>query len=162
MEPILAPCVRVADTGTLRGRGVYAERDYAAGEVIETSPVLLIDADFERLPIALRRSVFAWPGTPGTVHALALGYGSLYNGGNPANVRYERDGHRRVIRFIAARDVARGEELTINYSAPDGAAASEANDWFVEHGVAPELDVQGPPAGTSAPRAELPAVRGSE
>lgn len=137
--PIESPGVRVEDTGTARGRGVFAARDYRSGELVETSPVVLLDAPFEALPAALQRMVFAWPAGEGRggAQALALGYGSLYNGANPACLRFERDPALGVIRFVAARDIACGEELTINYSAADGGPASGADEWFAEHGIAP-------------------------
>jgi hypothetical protein len=59
-----------------------------------------------------------------------LGYGSLYNGANPANLRYELDRAGQAISFIAACSIAKGEELTINYSAEDGSAASTSDRWF--------------------------------
>lgn len=56
----------------------------------------------------------------GSAHAVALGYGSLFNHDNPASLRYEADPGNLSLRFIATRDIAAGEELTINYNAPQG------------------------------------------
>jgi hypothetical protein len=137
MSGIVAPDVRVQDTGSARGRGVFAERGFRAGELVETSPVVVIETAFEQLPLDLQRMLFSWPGSgnPGGVHALALGYGRLYNGANPACLRFVRDAAAGVIRFFAARDIAEGEELTINYSAADGAPATLADEWFAEHEI---------------------------
>lgn len=139
MNGIRAPAVRVEDTGTARGLGVFAEQDFRAGDLIESSPVIVIESVFGQLPLDLQRMLFSWPrsGDRGTAQALALGYGSLYNGANPACMRFERDPAAGLIRFVAARDIARGEELTINYSAADGAPTTPANEWFVEHGIPP-------------------------
>lgn len=136
------PPIYVCDTGTPRGRGVFAGQDIGAGELIEASPVVVIDTPFEQLPIVLRRMVFSWCAGNGSqeAHALALGYGSLYNGANPANVRFERDVGQLLVRFVAARDIARGEELTINYSAGDGSVASKDDAWFAEHGIRTSFD----------------------
>jgi hypothetical protein len=131
------PALCIRDSGTARGRGVFAGRAFRAGELVEASPVVVLDAPFDALPPALRRMVFAWPGS--SRHALALGYGSLYNGANPANLRFERDTVHGAIRFFAVRDIAVGEELTINYSAPDGREASPHDDWFVDHGIRPDF-----------------------
>ena len=50
----------------------------------------------------------SWP-TPRSSHCPALGYGSLYNHGNPANMRYEGDDEAKVLRFVAIRAIAAGE-----------------------------------------------------
>jgi uncharacterized protein len=73
-------------------------------------------------------------GTAAT-QALALGYGSLYNHSNPSNMRYETDGESLSIRFITVREIEADEELTINYNADGGAAASEDEWWFEEKGI---------------------------
>jgi len=137
MSGVVPPQVRIEDTGSARGRGVFADRDFRAGEIVETSPVVIVETAVEALPIELQRMLFAWPGKSGagSVHALALGYGSLYNGANPASLRFERDPGAGVIRFVAARDIVKGEELTINYSAADGDAVTTADEWFAEHEV---------------------------
>jgi hypothetical protein len=66
--------------------------------------------------------------------ALALGYGSLYNSANPANLRYEADASQQVLRFIAHRDIRADEELTINYDG-DGGAEWQDHNWFVENSI---------------------------
>lgn len=127
----------VADTGTAKGRGVFAARDFTAGEVVELAPVVLFDSSFGNLPSQIRELLFNWAylAESSTAHGLALGYGSLYNHANPANLRYEADPVNRVLRFIAARHVAAGEELTINYNATGGGNQSEQGTWFACHGV---------------------------
>ena len=42
-----------------------------------------------------------------------------------------------VIRFIAARAIAAGEELTINYSAAGGGTTSATDAWFDRMKVKP-------------------------
>ena len=126
----------VADTGTRKGRGVFATRSHAAGEIVETCPVILFNATFVEIPIEVRRILFNWGVLARTrqSHCLALGYGSLYNHGNPANMRYEGDDEAKVLRFVAIRPIASGEELTVNYSAEGGGHESEDNDWFSKMG----------------------------
>jgi hypothetical protein len=127
----------VAHTGTPKGRGVYSARAYAAGDVVELAPVILFDGKFKAIPAEVRELLFNWSALAGAqvAHGLALGYGSLYNHDNPANLRYEADEPRRVLRFIAARDVAAGEELTINYNDARGVHAEEGDTWFAKHGI---------------------------
>jgi hypothetical protein len=139
---ILAPDVQIRQTGTPRGRGVFAARDFRIDELVETSPVVILASHFESLPLALQRMVYAWPRADESpcAQAIALGYGSLYNGANPANLRYERDlGHARI-HFFAARAITSGEELTINYSAGDGSPTTHHDGWFTDHGIAPSFD----------------------
>lgn len=129
---IAAPSICVRDTGTAKGRGVFALRHFEAGEWVEQCPVVLLPMTFKALPEPLQTLVFNWgflTGGPDT-HALALGHGSLYNHDNPSNLRYEADGEARVLRFIAERRIEPGTELTINYNAHGGASTWHDNKWF--------------------------------
>jgi SET domain-containing protein len=131
------PSVCVRETGTAKGRGVFAARPFAAGEVVEVCPVLLFRKPYHVLHKELQTMVFHWPVPEGraATQALALGYGSLYNHANPSNLRYETDAEALVMRFVAARDISEGEELTINYNADGGAPASDDEWWFEEKGI---------------------------
>jgi hypothetical protein len=133
---IQAPDIYVADTGTQRGRGVFARRDFAEGEVVEQSPVILFYEPHTQLPSAIRRCVFNWV-VPGQApaHAMALGFGTLYNHANPANMCWVADPINFTIRFIAVRPIASGDELTINYNAMSGGSVWFDNNWFVRHQV---------------------------
>lgn len=145
---IQPPTGIVRDTGTPMGRGVFATRAIAADELIEACPVLRLTTPILELPEEIRRVVFQWEalaGEPGVL-ALALGHGSLYNHANPANARYAAaaDGDSLIIH--AARPIAAGEQITINYNAALGAPCSEADNWFADRGV--ELHV---PAAAETP-----------
>ena len=71
------------------------------------------------------------------MQALALGYGSLYNHNNPANMRYEVDLEARVFRFVAVRHISAGAELTVNYNAVDRGPLSDDDWWFKENMIEP-------------------------
>jgi SET domain-containing protein len=131
------PSVYVKDTGTPKGRGVFAARAFGAGEVVEECPVVLLRKPYEALHKELKTMVFHWevPEGAAATQALALGYGSLYNHSNPANLRYEADSESLLLRFITVRDIQPDEELTINYNADGGAAVSEDEWWFKEKGI---------------------------
>lgn len=128
------PDIYVKDTETAKGRGVFASRVFRAGETVEICPVVLFRLSFESLPKTVKTLVFDWETLAGKrrTHAMALGYGSFYNHSNPANLSYEADAANELMRFVAVRDIAVDEELTINYCAEGGAAASDENDnwWF--------------------------------
>ena len=136
---IESPSVYVRDTGTPTGRGAYAARSHSAGETVEVCPVILFSGAFASVPEQVRKLLFNWgvlAGIPST-HCLALGYGSMYNHGNPANMRYEADSASNVLRFVATRDIAADEELTVNYNAVGGGHESVADTWFTGMGVQP-------------------------
>lgn len=134
---ITPPSVYVKDTGTPKGRGVFAARRFGAGEVVEECPVVLFKKPFEVLHRELKTVVFHWevPEGAAATQALALGYGSLYNHSNPSNLRYETDREGLVLRLVAVREIEPGEELTINYNADGGAHVSDEDWWFEEKGV---------------------------
>jgi hypothetical protein len=139
--PPTLPSICVKDAGAPKGRGVFALCTFMPGEVVEASPVVVSRAHRDVMPGEFRDRVFHW-GTRqnGTaVSALALGYGSLYNHDNPANMRYEVDRATLLIRFIAVRDISPGEELTINYSGEGGAAAANDDWWFEEKNIKPVI-----------------------
>ena len=146
--------VELRDTGTPKGRGVFALQAFREGEVIEVSPVVIFETPSEALPEAIDSLVFDWgvlANKPGT-DALALGYGSLYNDDNPANMRYEAIPSEAVLRFIAVRDIKADEELTINYSARGGGATWHDDNWFDGKKVTPVR---------STPRTEWPETQSS-
>lgn len=128
------PNIYIKDTGTVKGRGAFAAKDFASGEIVEVCPVVLFQMRYNSLPKTIKTLVFDWEVLAGKArtHALALGYGSFYNHDNPASLRYEAVAADDLIRFIAVRNIAAGEELTINYCAEGGAPVSDEGDnwWF--------------------------------
>ena len=131
------PSVYVGETGTAKGRGVFAARPHAEGETVEACPVILFSGTFASIPEEVRKILFNWCvlADVHSTHCLALGYGSLYNHDNPANMRYEADLDGNLLRFIAVRAIGQGEELTVNYNAHGGHHESEADTWFDRMGI---------------------------
>ncbi len=133
------PGVYVKDTGTAKGRGAYAARAHVEGELVEACPVVLFSGTFGSVPEEVRKLLFNWgvlANVPAT-HCLALGYGSMYNHENPANMRYRADVKSNTLQFIAIRNIALGEELTVNYNAVGGGHESQADTWFNGMGFEP-------------------------
>jgi hypothetical protein len=134
-RPLRGLSLYVEDTATVRGRGVFASRRFRRNDLIEVAPVIVINSGTVPKPIS--HVLYEWErwqdGT--TTRAVALGYGSIYNHGNPANLRYAKDPAGRVIRYWALRDIAADEELTINYNSMTGLCAPEQETWFERHGV---------------------------
>lgn len=137
-DAVPAPPLAIRDTGTTKGRGVFACRDFRRGEVVETAPVLVLKGDFDELPELLKTYVFNWESLAGIpdAHAIALGFGSMYNHSNPASLCYQADARASVMRYVAARDIRCGEELTINYNADGGVHEWHDDNWFERHDIA--------------------------
>ncbi len=128
----------VKDTGTIKGRGVYAGKHYRENDLVEVSPVIIIEAEYDDLPMAVHRVIYDWEGPEDkTISALALGHGSLFNHANPANMRFDMNYTERTITYFAAKEILKGEELTINYNTEDGAPVSNKDTWFDEMKIKP-------------------------
>ena len=112
-----------------KGRGVFTAQEIPVGSAIESCPVLVLPAeDTERIhQTTLHDYYFLW-GTTGE-SAIALGFGSLYNHASAANADYAMDIAGQSIEITALRDIAAGEEITINYM--EGGEQRSAL-WFKE------------------------------
>lgn len=113
--------LRVGDSPIGAGRGVFARRPFAAGEVIEHCPMLIADEEQgAALEIGAEGYVFTW-GEGST--ALALGFGSLYNHSFDPNATTLETDDELVI--SALRDIAADEEIFINYTGTESTGI-----WF--------------------------------
>ncbi len=113
--------LRVAESPTGAGRGVFAQRHFVAGEEIERCPMLIVDGErAEALSLGADGYVFGW-GSDST--ALALGYGSLYNHSYAPNAETLETPHELVI--TALRSIDEGEEIFINYM-----GTAQEGVWF--------------------------------
>ena len=130
--------IYVKDTGTIKGRGAFANRDFAEGDIVEQCPVIILLRPYDQLPPRLKTVVFNWGNLANTTpsHALALGFGSLYNHDNPSNLRYQAATDDEAIHYIATRAIKKDEELTINYNAGGGSHLSDNDTWFQQHNIA--------------------------
>jgi SET domain-containing protein len=105
-----------------RGRGVFATRGFAEGELIETCPtVQLADAE-----VTGRLGDYVYTSVKDGDVLIVLGYGMLYNHAARPNVEYVQD-EPSTMRFVALRDVSAGEELTIDYG----------EEWWATRGLRP-------------------------
>lgn len=117
MTPRTAPpSLRVVSVAG-KGRGVVAARRFAEREVVERDPVLVIPAgDWPHLQrTVVSKYCFLWHEGRDEA-AVALGYGSLFNHAYTPNVKAQIHLRERVIEFVAVRDIAEGEEITLNYN----------------------------------------------
>ena len=130
--------IEVRNTGTEKGRGVYASQVFSKGQHIETCPVLIFFApNLDSLPEELDDRIFCWStllNKPVGLRALCLGFGSLYNDALQPNLRYFGIRTTSCISFVTTRSIDIGEELTISYDIPAGIPTSVTGDWLRRRG----------------------------
>ncbi len=138
-ETIVSADIYIKETHTDKGRGVFAGKDYAAGDIVEICPVVILHRPFNELPSPLKTLVYDWGNltTPNSEwgFGLVLGNGSMYNHSNPANLQYEAIIEGPFMRYIAATAIARDQELTINYNNKTGGVDSDNDSWFDRHEI---------------------------
>ncbi|HLP89031.1 MAG TPA: SET domain-containing protein [Nostocaceae cyanobacterium] len=115
----------VRDT-ELKGRGVFAVRDFDAGELIERAAVIVIPKEQVRLisQTVLFNYYFTWHGESG---AIALGFASLFNHSYHPNAYYVKNFTDGVIDVIAYKYIREGQEITVNYN---GVVNDSSPVWF--------------------------------
>lgn len=113
------------------GKGVYAMRDFAKGELIESAPVLTLTPTERK---HLEKTVFnyyVYPWRSTRSAAVALGYGSIYNHSFEPNADWKQDFRGENMTYRAIKDIKKGEEITVNYNGePDDHTPI---DWFAYH-----------------------------
>jgi hypothetical protein len=133
------PNTRDVRMGTLekRGRAMFASRKFLKGELIERAPVIPINERY--WPFAektiLSDYAFDW-GEHDEHAAIALGYVSIYNHSYTPNAQLEELLDELMMEVVAIRDIAVGEEITINYN---GDPASQDQLWFAERNSSPKV-----------------------
>ncbi|MEI6442798.1 MAG: SET domain-containing protein [Nostocales cyanobacterium ELA583] len=113
------------DTET-KGRGIFAQQDFAKGDLIETSAVIVIPKQQVKLitKTVLLNYYFGWHGESG---AIGLGFASLFNHSYHPNAVYIKNFAKSVIDIIAYQDIREGQEITINYN---GQVDDVSPVWF--------------------------------
>lgn len=101
------------------GRGVVAERDIKLGEVITNCELLVLSAEDT---IKVNETDLKWYtftyNKETNQDCLVMGDGEIFNHDDDANTLYgliDWNG-RKLMRFQAARDIKKGEQLFINYN----------------------------------------------
>ena len=100
------------------GRGVFAKNPIKKGEIIEECPVLVLPRKdyFTVKKTVLHNYYFMW----GRVTCgICLGFGSLYNHFYEPNATYKKSIKEHIIKFVAIKDIKKGEEITVNYNYGD-------------------------------------------
>ena len=103
---------------------MFATRQFAKGEVIETCPTVEV-ADAE---VTGRLNDYVFSSVKDGDVVLVLGHGMLYNHSAEPNVEYVQDDEPDTIQFRALRKVRAGDELTIDYG----------EEWWETRGLEPD------------------------
>ncbi len=111
-----------------KGRGVFTRRAIPADTVIETAPVIVMEAQYRPVldQTPLHDYIFEW-GPEKKQCAMALGLVPIYNHSYQSNCEYFMDFEAHTIMVKTVRPVEKGEELTINYN---GDWNDETPVWF--------------------------------
>lgn len=94
-------------------RGMFAERDFEPGEIIEVAPVLVVPRSQVGEGDVLRDYVFNFDKQNVMV---ALGYASMFNHSYEPNARYKKSKAARTLTFTAIKPIKEGEEIFVNYN----------------------------------------------
>ncbi len=122
--------LEVVQVSRVKGRGVVARKVIKAGTVIDVAHVLLITPnEWEHIKqTSLYDFAFEWSGEgAGLTHALAMGPGEFINHSYEPNAKYDMDHEKNLIIFTTIKDIAAGEEITVNYN---GDADNKDKLWF--------------------------------
>ena len=93
------------------GRGVFAEKDFKKGEVIEVCPLI---TDYRKNFINSKIKYYTFKSKfKKDQEVIVFGMCSMYNHSNNFNVLHNQDTENMT--YIAARDIKKGEELYVNY-----------------------------------------------
>jgi len=109
----------IAGNTKLKGRGVFAQKRFLKGEVIERASVVIIPAEQVKLidQTVLSDYYYDWENQAA---AVALSLVSLFNHSYQPNAFYVKKFAERIVEYIAYRDIEEGEEITANYNgSPD-------------------------------------------
>ncbi|MEH2269004.1 MAG: SET domain-containing protein [Nostoc sp.] len=110
----------------LKGRGVFAQKRFLKGELVERVPVVVIPAEQVEFldKTILGNYYYDWEDKAA---AIALGLSSLINHSYDPNSYYVKKFADRELDLIAYRDIEVGEEITANYN---GSPEDKSPIWF--------------------------------
>ena len=120
--------MRIGETDR-KGRGIFAKKALKAEMVLETAPVIVMGPDDRKLldQTLLHDYIFEWQPDGADMCCMALGWIPLYNHSYQSNCEYFMNYDDQTMYIQTMRDIAAGEELTINYN---GTWNDEAKVWF--------------------------------
>lgn len=124
---MILPILYIGPTEQM-GRGVFTSEAISKGTVVEISPVIIMsNEDRAHLDKTLLHDyIFEW-GDNAEHCCMALGYIPIYNHAYESNCEYQMDYENELIQIVTMRDIAKDEELFINYN---GTYNDKTPIWF--------------------------------
>ncbi|MFW9818624.1 MAG: SET domain-containing protein-lysine N-methyltransferase [Candidatus Thorarchaeota archaeon] len=104
-----------------KGRGVFAKKDIEKDTIIDVAYVVPIpNKDYKKIrKTILFNYCYIWEDpeqTPEFKNAITLSISQFINHSYKPNVKYLYDYELKAMEFIALRDIAKGEEILVNYN----------------------------------------------
>lgn len=111
-------------------RCVKAARRIQKGELIESCPIIMIPVkEWDTIDATvLGHYNYAWTDTE---DCIVLGYCGLVNHSYTPNAVYERDTAEKHMLYRAIKDIAKDEEITVNYNG-DPASMEELDPDYLD------------------------------
>ena len=112
-----------------KGRGMFAHVAIPAETIVELAPVIVM-SEQDRIHLdktLLHDYIFEWQPNGENLCCMALGNIPIYNHSYDSNCEYFMDYEESLMFIKTVRNIAAGEELTINYN---GDWNDEKKIWF--------------------------------
>lgn len=131
MRPINS-LIEVKYISSKKGKGLFAKQKIKKGKIIDISHVVLIpNNDYKLIDnTVVSNYCFCWENPKYKSEykmALAMSICQFMNHSYTPNVRYEYQYKNDSIKFIAIKNISKGEELTMNYN---GTVDDRSPVWF--------------------------------
>jgi hypothetical protein len=106
------------EIGGDKGRGVFALRDIAKGEIIEVAPVIPVSKEnVVESGEAPDGYLLDWDGNyENEEYCMPLGYIMMYNHSDKPNLHLDQDYDSYTMTASALRDIKKGEEICWDYN----------------------------------------------
>lgn len=121
--------IEVRSTGhEIKGRGVFALKDFKKGEIIEVCPVLNFNSKERKILEKTYLNYYIYPWRSTRTAAVLLGYGFIYNHSYTPNADWKQNFKTGSMVYRAIQPIKKGEEILVNYNGePDD---KKVIDWF--------------------------------
>jgi hypothetical protein len=118
-----------------KGRGVFALKNFAVGEIIEAAPVITLNTKERKHceKTVLNYYIYPWRST--RTACVVLGLGSIYNHSFTPNADWKQNFRTTRMIYRAIKPIKKGEEITVNYNGePDDQTSIEWDTFSLEPG----------------------------